>query len=206
MTLTSPIVKFAGRIVIVGFGSIGQGILPLLLRHIDMKPEQISIVTAEDRGRAEAEEYGIKFHRVALTRENFRSVLDPMVGEGDFILNLSVDVSSLALIKFCHTRGALYLDTCIEPWAGGYTDTSLSPSLRSWMVTTQSAPKKTLTCSSQISPPLASGAGAGVGPTCLPTAITFRFCTFTRSLPMRPPMRIPLNTREGQEQAPIEPG
>ncbi|GEO40995.1 homospermidine synthase [Skermanella aerolata] len=131
MTLTSPIVKFAGRIVIVGFGSIGQGILPLLLRHIDMKPEQISIVTAEERGHSEAEEYGIKFHRIALTRENFRSVLDPMVGEGDFILNLSVDVSSLALIKFCHTRGALYLDTCIEPWAGGYTDTSLSPSLRS---------------------------------------------------------------------------
>jgi homospermidine synthase len=119
MTLTSPIVKFAGRIVIVGFGSIGQGILPLLLRHIEMKPEQISIVTAEDRGRAEAEEYGIEFHRIALTRENFRTVLDPMVGEGDFILNLSVDVSSLALIKFCHTRGALYLDTCIEPWAGG---------------------------------------------------------------------------------------
>ena len=27
--------------------------------------------------------------------------------------------------------GALYLDTCIEPWPGGYTDTSLSPSHRS---------------------------------------------------------------------------
>ena len=50
MISTTPIVKFAGRIVIIGFGSIGQGILPLLLRHIDMKPEQISIVTAEERG------------------------------------------------------------------------------------------------------------------------------------------------------------
>ena len=27
--------------------------------------------------------------------------------------------------------GALFLDTCIEPWPGGYTDPSLSPSLRS---------------------------------------------------------------------------
>ena len=26
-------VKFAGRMVIVGFGSIGQGVLPLFLRH-----------------------------------------------------------------------------------------------------------------------------------------------------------------------------
>src|SRR5207237_1068969 len=41
---------------------------------------------------------------------------------GDFLLNLSVDVSSLALIKFCWRRGILYLDTCIEPWAGRYLD------------------------------------------------------------------------------------
>ena len=65
MTLTSPIVKFAGRIVIVGFGSIGQGVLPLILRHIGMQPERITIVTADERGREEAAEYGIKFHRSA---------------------------------------------------------------------------------------------------------------------------------------------
>ena len=58
--------------------------MPLLLRHIEMKPEQISIVTAEERGRAEAEEYGIKFHRIALTRENFRTVLDPHGRRGRF--------------------------------------------------------------------------------------------------------------------------
>ena len=27
-------VKFPGRIVFIGFGSIGQGVLPLILRHI----------------------------------------------------------------------------------------------------------------------------------------------------------------------------
>ena len=53
-----------------------------------------------------------------------------MVARGDFLLNLSVDVSSVALIKFAHEKGALYLDTCIEPWPGGYTDTSISPSRR----------------------------------------------------------------------------
>ncbi len=47
------------------------------------------------------------------------------------LLNLSVDVSSVALIALCRELGALYLDTCIEPWAGGYTDPSLTPSQRS---------------------------------------------------------------------------
>lgn len=57
-----------------------------------------------------------------LTRDNYRQVLEPRLVAGDFLLNLSVDVSSLALIELCRERGALYLDTCTEPWAGGYVE------------------------------------------------------------------------------------
>ena len=124
-------VGFGGRLTIVGFGSIGQGVLPLVLRHIDMPRDRITIVTAEERGREIAEEYGVRFVVSPLTRENFRAVLEPLIGAGDFLLNLSVDVSSVALVEFAHERDALYLDTCIEPWAGGYTDLSLTPAQRS---------------------------------------------------------------------------
>ncbi len=124
-------VSFSGRLVIVGFGSIGQGVLPLILHHIDIDATKITIVTAEERGREEANEYNIRFICEPLTPANYRRVLDPLLSNGDFLLNVSVDVSSVALIEFCRERGVLYLDTCIEPWAGGYTDTSLSPSLRS---------------------------------------------------------------------------
>lgn len=121
---------FNGRMVIVGFGSIGQGVLPLFFRHLVIKPEQVTIVTAEERGHGEADEYGVKFINKPLTRENYRDVLAPMLGKGDFLVNLSVDVSSVALIEFCRDVGAFYIDTCIEPWPGGYTDPSLTPSLR----------------------------------------------------------------------------
>jgi homospermidine synthase len=131
MSLPIKHCRFAGRIVIVGFGSIGQGSLPLILRHIDALPTRITIVTAEERGQAEAKALGVRFVIEPLTRENYRSVLDPLIGAGDFLLNVSVDVSSVALIEFCRERGALYLDTCIEPWPGAYTDPSIPPSLRS---------------------------------------------------------------------------
>ena len=121
----------SGNLVIVGFGSIGQGVLPLIRRHIGVAPERITIVTAEEMGHEEAERYGIRFVVEPLTRENYRAVLDPLLGPGDFLLNLSVDVSSVALIEFCQEQGALYLDTCIEPWPGGYTDPDLTPSQRS---------------------------------------------------------------------------
>lgn len=131
MTEYKKHVRFGGRLVMVGFGSIGQGVLPLILRHIDMPKERIVIVTAEPRGREVAAEYGIEFVELALTRENYRRELEKRLGKGDFLLNLSVDVQSVALIELAHARGAFYLDTCIEPWAGGYTDPSLTPSERS---------------------------------------------------------------------------
>ncbi len=120
-----------GRLTIVGFGSIGQGVLPLLLRHIDIDPARIAIITAEPGGADIAASYGVHFTRATLTRENYLAVLDPYIGTGDVLLNVSVDVSSTALIEFCQNKGALYLDTCIEPWPGGYTDPSLPPSARS---------------------------------------------------------------------------
>ena len=124
-------VKFAGRIVMVGFGSIGQGVLPLILRHIGTSADRITIVTAEDKGNSEAREFGVKFVKTALTPENYRQVLEPALGAGDFLLNLSVDVSSVALLQLARERGALYLDTCIEPWAGGYTDPNMPVEARS---------------------------------------------------------------------------
>jgi homospermidine synthase len=104
-------VSFAGRLVIVGFGSIGQGVLPLILRHIDMPSDKITIVTAEERGHDVADEYGIRFVKIALTRDNVRSVLQPLLTRGDYLLNLSVDVSSVALVELAQEFGAMYLDT-----------------------------------------------------------------------------------------------
>ncbi len=122
---------FSGRLVMLGFGSIGQGVLPLILRHIEMPRERITIVSAAENGTDVATEHGVRFVHQALTRDNYKDVLTPLLGVDDFLLNLSVDVSSVALIAFARGVGALYLDTCIEPWAGGYTDLSLSPSQRS---------------------------------------------------------------------------
>ena len=123
-------VEFPGHLVLIGFGSIGQGVLPLILRHIGISPERLTIVTADDVGREEAARYGIKFIRQGLTRENFRRILDPVLGRGDFLLNVSVDVSSVALIRHCWEKGAMYLDTCTEPWPGGYTDPTLPAAKR----------------------------------------------------------------------------
>jgi homospermidine synthase len=123
--------RFEGRLVMIGFGSIGQAALPLILRHIELAPERILILAADDAGRKVADDYGVKLDVNPLKPDNYLGILEPLLGKGDLLLNLSVDVSSAALIEFCLPRGILYLDASIEPWAGGYTDSSLPPSARS---------------------------------------------------------------------------
>lgn len=115
----------------LGFGSIGQAVLPLLFRHFEMRAQQVQIIAADTHGAGIAREFGIAVMQKMLTQQNYQAVLESCLGKGDFLLNLSVDVSSLALIELCNQRGALYLDTCIEPWPGGYTDSSIPASQRS---------------------------------------------------------------------------
>lgn len=121
----------ARSIVMVGFGSIGQAVLPVLLRDCGIAAARLTIVkTSPDRtGIAVAS--GVKVIGEALHARNYEEVLAPLLGPGDFLLNLSVDVSSLALVGLCRQRGALYLDTCNEPWPGRYDNPSLAPSERS---------------------------------------------------------------------------
>jgi homospermidine synthase len=123
--------SFPGRLIMLGFGSIGQATLPLLFRHFAIRPEQIKIIAADPQGQAIAEEFAVEFLHQVLTEANYREVLTPLLHAHDFLLNLSVDVSSLALLEFCRSHHALYLDTCTEPWAGGYTNTSKSVAQRS---------------------------------------------------------------------------
>jgi homospermidine synthase len=122
---------FPGRIVMLGFGSIGQGVLPLLPRHFGIKPGRIKIVKTSEDTSGIAAEFGVEVIATPLNEGNYETVLEPLLAEGDFLLNLSVDVASLALIRFCRKRGAFYLDTCNEPWPGRYDNPELSLSQRS---------------------------------------------------------------------------
>src|ERR1700680_2522947 len=126
--------RFEGPIVMIGFGSIGKGTLPLIERHISLDRSKFVVIAPDDRDCHLLYERQIRFIRAALTRENYRDVLMPLltVGPGrGMIVNLSVDTSSVELMEFAKDIGAFYLDTVVEPWPGLYTDRSLSPSARS---------------------------------------------------------------------------
>jgi homospermidine synthase len=123
--------RLPGRLLIAGFGAIGRGVLPLLLRHLDATPAQVRILEPTDDGRGIAAACGVEQERLALTPDNHRELLGARLGPGDVLLNLTVDVGSADLVAWCQQNGVLYLDAAIEPWAGGHFDATRAPARRS---------------------------------------------------------------------------
>jgi len=121
---------FEGRIVMLGFGAVGRAVLPLLLRHLDIGPGQIEIISPSTKGIAAADELGVAHAPTRVDRDNYRDLLARRLRAGDFLVNLSVDVSSVALMTWCLGHDVLYVDACTEPWPGTYQDKSLPAAQR----------------------------------------------------------------------------
>jgi homospermidine synthase len=128
--VTTP-VEFGGRIVMVGCGSIGQAILPLLRRGLALPDDALTVLAADEVGRGIAQQYGAQFIYAHLKPRSFRRILARHLRRGDLLLNLSVDVSSLDLLTHAAESEALYVDTSIEPWPGVFDNPMLDLRQRS---------------------------------------------------------------------------
>jgi homospermidine synthase len=116
--------RIDGPVVMIGYGSIGRGTLPLIQRHFHFDADQLSVIDPNPAVAGPLSDKGITHHQVALTPANYKEVLDARFPDGKgFCVNLSVDTSSLDLMKHCREIGVLYIDTVVEPWEGFYFDT-----------------------------------------------------------------------------------
>jgi homospermidine synthase len=126
--------RIDGPIVMIGFGSIGKGTLPLIERHFTYDKSRFVVIDPEDKDRKLLDERGIRFIHQAVTKDNYKHLLTPLLTDGGgqgFCVNLSVDTSSVEIMELCNEIGALYIDTVNEPWAGFYYNTKLGPEARS---------------------------------------------------------------------------
>jgi homospermidine synthase len=126
--------EITGPIVMIGFGSIGRGTLPLIERHFKYDQTRLTVIDPVDTDRKLLDERGIRFVQQHVTQENYKELLTPLLTAGGgkgFCVNLSVDTSSVDIMELCRELGCFYIDTVAEPWAGFYFDTSKGPAARS---------------------------------------------------------------------------
>ena len=76
--------KISGPIVMIGFGSIGKGTLPLIERHFGYDKSRFVVIDPEDKDRKILDERGIRFIHQAVTRDNYRHLLAPLLTDESF--------------------------------------------------------------------------------------------------------------------------
>ncbi len=115
------------NITIIGLGSIGRGLVPLLRCHLP-EVQEITVLTSAQHSvdKEWEEEHDVAIIGVHLEPGNYRRHLTLHLKPGDILLNVSVNVSSKALIEWCQANGVMYLDTCVEPWDGEYQSTHVT--------------------------------------------------------------------------------
>lgn len=104
------------QIVIVGFGCIGQAVLPLLQRAWPRAAITVVDRSLDDRRHQIVAAHGLDAVQASITAETFHSVLAPLLRPGAFLLSLAPSVCSRDLIALAQEHGALYIDAGIEPW------------------------------------------------------------------------------------------
>ena len=109
-------VPFKNHLLLLGFGSIGRALLPLLLEKIDIQKDHITIIDNNEACAKVAKEFGIAFQLHTITANNYLDIIGKQLHDGDFLVNLSCNISSADLIKLCDKKGTLYIDTDNDIW------------------------------------------------------------------------------------------
>lgn len=110
--------RFNNRILIVGYGSVSQCTLPILLKHIKVPYENVTVMDFEDKSRAIAPwvKKGIHFVCKRITPENMGRLLAKYLKAGDLLIDLAWNIDCCDILQWCHNRGVLYINTSVELW------------------------------------------------------------------------------------------
>ncbi len=116
--------KFDGRLLIIGCGSVSQCAIPLVLKHIKMPAKKITIMDFTDnRHRVkDALRKGVNYTMEKVTPENYTELLSKYVGRGDMIIDLAWNIDCIAMVEWCRKNEVLYANTSVEEW-NPYMDT-----------------------------------------------------------------------------------
>ncbi|MFM8628720.1 MAG: saccharopine dehydrogenase NADP-binding domain-containing protein [Candidatus Limnocylindrus sp.] len=126
--LIAPGAARPARVVVLGCGSIGQAVVPLLIRDVKIAPSSIRVVEMVDTRHRIADSIaaGVVSEQAAVTRENLAHFLGERLSAGDILLDLAWNIDAIAIIEWCRNAGVRYLNTSVEVWEP-YADVEKQP-------------------------------------------------------------------------------
>jgi len=106
------------NILMIGCGAVGQSLLELWI--IDKSPFnkfKITVIEPKDINPYILSLYPKLNHiKVALTKENMNDVITPYINKDTIMIDVSVNVDSIDLMKICKKNNSIFINTSIEDY------------------------------------------------------------------------------------------
>ena len=105
------------RVLVLGFGAVGQCTVPLLVKDRGFSPRDITIIELEDNRHLLGDLAGeIRYDQMTVDRGNLDEVLGSRLSAGDILLDVAWNIDACTIIQWCHDHGVHYLNTSVEEW------------------------------------------------------------------------------------------
>lgn len=116
--MSEALVEFNKRVVLLGFGSVAQCTLPILVQHLRVPLPNITVLDFEDQAPLLESwtSQGVRFVRQRITQDNLGAVLGQYLEAGDLLIDLAWNIECCELLDWCHQHGVLYINTSVEVW------------------------------------------------------------------------------------------
>lgn len=112
-------IKFDGRIVQFGFGAVGKSFYEKLSKEIRVNENKYYVITGNPD---EFDDYvnmgGIAPNFIVgeVTRENFATIFEPYLSEGDLLIDFADMVGTRDICEWCARRNIMYINTGEADW------------------------------------------------------------------------------------------
>jgi homospermidine synthase len=109
---------FPNRIVFIGFGSVARCTLPILLEHLAVPPDRVTIIdfAPDERLLAPWLARGVNFVLDRIAPDSLDRILAERLSAGDLLVDLAWNIDTAAILDWCHGRGVMYVNTAVELW------------------------------------------------------------------------------------------
>ena len=121
--------NFGGQILILGYGSVAQCFIPLLIKYGGISPKKMVVLDALDK-RELINEYiqqGVQFFQVTIDQNNYQTHLSKYLKEEDILIDLALNIATLDLLQWCYDHSVYFLNSALISWSSSPWAAASSP-------------------------------------------------------------------------------
>jgi homospermidine synthase len=111
-------VEFKNKVLIIGYGAVSKCTLPILLRHVNIPLEDITIIDFKNKAQdlKAWTTRGLRFFQKKVTHEDLDRILSDYLSPGGLLIDLAWNIDCCEIVQWCHDHDVLYVNTSVEAW------------------------------------------------------------------------------------------